>query len=225
MADKRKSVSKHPYWCKRSRISTPDLLFPYLLGPELFVSPPMSMVQTRPVYLMARSGGSLSNASSLISGYSSFANPIASFDSNLFPSNSGPLYTESNVAKDLSTRLTTQSVFPPQMDWCRPLGPSTSYMAPVQSDPMISISSNPYSDIQRFFQDFRLPDYTLDSFSGKLLDVVSSTTFSSGDVQTELHHAITRFIISACISKLWFLLSNYSVSGFLNFICNFLLYI
>ena len=85
------------------------------------------------------------------------------------------------------------------MDWCRPPGPSTSYMAPVQSDPMISISSNPHSDIQRFFQDFRLPDYTLDSFSGRLLDVVSSTTFSSGDVQTELHHAITRLIVSACV--------------------------
>ena len=80
MADKRKSVSKHPYWHRRSRISTPDLLFPYLPGPELFVSPPMSTVQTRPVYLTARSSSSLSNASSFISGYSSFANPIASFD-------------------------------------------------------------------------------------------------------------------------------------------------
>ena len=87
------------------------------------------------------------------------------------------------------------------MDWCGPPGPSTSYMAPIQSDPMISISNNPHSSIQRFFQDFRLPDYTLDSFSGKLLDVISSTTFSSGDVQTELHHAITRLIVSACVFK------------------------
>ena len=202
MADKRKSVSKHPYWYRRSRIPTPDLLFLYLPGPELFISPPMSTVQTRPVYLMARSGSSLSNVSSFISGYSSFANPIASFYSNLVPSNSGLLYTESDVVKDLSIRLTTQSVFPPRMDWCGPSGPSTFYMAPVQSDPIISISSNPHSDIQRFFLDFRLPDYTLDSFPGRLLDVVSSTTFSSGDVQSELHHAITRFIISACISKL-----------------------
>ena len=85
------------------------------------------------------------------------------------------------------------------MDWCRPSGPSTSYMAPVQSNPMISISSSPHSDIQRFFQDFRLPDYTLDSFSGRLLDVVSSTTFSSGDVQAELCHAITRLIVSVCV--------------------------
>ena len=183
MADKRKSVSKCPCWHRRSRISTPDLLFPYLPGPELFVSLPMSTVQTRPVYSTARSGSSLSNVSSFISGYSSFANPIASFDLNLVPSKSGPLYTESDVAKDLSIRSTTQSVFPPQMDWCGPPGPSTSYMAPVQSDSMSSISSNPHSDIQRFFQDFRLPDYTLDSFSGRLLDVVSSTTFSSGDVQ------------------------------------------
>ena len=81
------------------------------------------------------------------------------------------------------------------MDWCGPPGPSTSYIAPIQSDPMISISSNHHSGIKRFFQDFRVPDYTLDSFSGRLLDVVSSTTFSSGDVQTELWHAITRFTI------------------------------
>ena len=191
MVEKRKSVSKHPYWCRRSRISTPDLLFPYLLGPELFVSPPMSTVQTRPVYLTARSGSNLSSVSPFIPGYSSFVNPMVSFDSNLVPSNSGLLHTESGAVKDLSIRLTTQSVFPPRMDWCGPLGPSTSYMVPVQSNPMISISSNPHSDIQRFFQDFRLPDYTLDSFSGRLLDV-SSTTFSSGDVQTELCHAITR---------------------------------
>ena len=57
---------------------------------------------------------------------------------------------------------------------------------------MTSTSSNPQSDVQRFFQEFRLPDYTLDSFSGRLLDVVSSTTFSNGDVQAELHCAITR---------------------------------
>ena len=156
-------------WCRRNRISTPDLLFPYLLGPELFVSPPMSTVQTVPVYLTSRSGSSLSNASPFISGYSSFANPIAPFDSNLVPSNSGPSYTESDVAEDLSIRLTTQSVFPSQMDWCRPSGPSTSYIAPVQSDPMISISRNPYSDIQRFYQDFRLPNYTLDTFLGGFL--------------------------------------------------------
>ena len=72
-------------------------------------------------------------------------------------------------------------------------------MAPVQSDFMISTSSNPHSSIQRFFQDFRLPDYTLDSFSGRLLDVVSSTTFSSGDVQAELHPAITRLITSVWV--------------------------
>ena len=202
MADKRKSVSKCPYWHRRSRIPTPDLLFPYLPGPELFVSPPMSTVQTVPVYLNARSGSSLSNVSPFISGYSSSANPIMPFDSNLVPSNSGPSHTESDVAKNLSIRSTTQSVFPPQMDWCGPLGPSTPYIAPVQSDPMISISRNPYSDIQRFFQDFRLPNYTLDTFSGRFFDVVSSTTFSSGDVQTELCYAITRLIVSACVFKL-----------------------
>ena len=151
--------------------------------------------------MTARSGSSLSSASPFIPGYSLFVNPIASFDSNLVPSKSDLFHTESGIVKDLSIRSTTQSVFPPRMDWCGPLGPSTSYMVPVQSDPMISISSNPHSDIQRFFQEFRLPDYTLDSFSGRLLDVVSSTTFSSGNVQTELHHAINILIVSACVFR------------------------
>ena len=199
MAEKRKSVFKHPYWHRRNRTSTPDLLFPYLLGPELFVSAPMSTVQTRPVYSTARSSSSLSSASPFVPGYSSSANPMVSFDSNLIPSNFDPLHTESSVVEDLSLRSATLSVLSPQMNWCGPPGPSTSYMAPVQSDPMISISSSPQSNIQRFFQDFRLPDYTLDSFSGRLLDVVSSMTFSSGDVQAELHHAITRLIVSTCV--------------------------
>ena len=199
MAEKRKSVFKHPSQCRRNRTVTPDPLSPYLPGPELFVSPPMSSAQTRPVYSTARFGGSLSNVSPFMYGYSSPVNPMVSFDSNLVPPNSGLLHTESSVVKDLSIRLTTQSILPPWIDWCGPLGPSTSYMAPVQSDFMISTSSNPHSSIQRFFQDFRLPDYTLDSFSGRLLDVVSSTTFSSGDVQAKLHHAITRLIVSACI--------------------------
>ena len=181
MAEKRKSVSKHPYWHRRSRISTSDLLFTYLLGPELFVSPSMSTAETRPVYSTARFGGSLSSVSPFIPGYSSSANPMVSFHLNLVPADSGLLHTESGVVKDLSIRSRTQSVFLLQMDWCGPPGPSTPYMAPVQSNPMISISSSPHSDIQRFFQDFRLPDYTLDSFSGRLLDVVSNTTFSSGD--------------------------------------------
>ena len=113
MAEKRKSVSKCPYQCRRSRTSTPDLLFPYLPGPELFVSPPMSTVQTRPVYSTARSGSSLSSVSPFLPGYSSSANPMVSFDSNLVPSNSGILHTESGVVKDLSIRSTTQSVFSP----------------------------------------------------------------------------------------------------------------
>ena len=167
-----------------------------------------------PVYLTARSGSSLSNVSPFIPGYSSLANPIASFDLNLVPSNSGPSYTEPDVVEDLSIRSTTQSVFPPQMDWCGPPWPSTSYIAPVQSDSMISTSRNLHSDIQRFYQDFRLPNYTLDTFSGRLFDVVSSTTFTSGNVQTELCHAITRLIVSVCVLKFWFPLSNYSVSGF-----------
>ena len=199
MAEKRKSAFKHPYWHRRNRTSTPDLLFPYLLGPELFISPSMSTAQTRPVYSTARFGGSLSSASSLTPGWSSSANHMMSFNSTLVPSSSSQLYTESSVIKDLSIRSTAQSVFPLQMDWCGPPGPSTLYMAPAQSDFMISTSSNPHSSIQRFFQDFRLPDYTLDSFSGRLLDVLSSMTFSSGDVQADLHHAITRLIVSTCV--------------------------
>ena len=199
MAEKRKSVFKHPCQHRRNRTVTPDLLSPYLPGAELFVSPPMSSAQTRPVYSTARFGGSLSNASPFMYGYSPSVNPMASCDLNLVPSSSGLLHTESNVVEDLSIRSTTQSILLPQIDWCRPPGPSTSYMAPVQSNFMVSTSSNPHSSIQRFFQDFRLPDYTLDSFSGRLLDVVSSMTFSSGDVQAELCHTITRLIVSACI--------------------------
>ena len=68
-------------------------------------------------------------------------------------------------------------------------------MVPGQSNFMTFTSNNPQSGVQRFFQEFRLPDYTLDSFSGRLLDVVSSMTFSSGDVQAELRHAITRLMV------------------------------
>ena len=225
MAEKRKSAFKHPYQHRRNRTVTPDLLSPYLLGPELFVSPPMSSIQTRPVYSIARFGGSLSNMSPFILGYSSSADPMVSFDSNLASSSSGLLHTESSVVEDLSIRLTTQSILPLRIDWCGPPGPSTLYMAPIQSDFMIYTSSNPHSSIQRFFQDFRLPDYTLDSFSGRLLDVVSNMTFSSGDVQAELCHAITRLIVSACTFLNFNLLLDYSVFGFLNVICNFLLYI
>ena len=87
MVEKRKSAFKCPYWCRRNRTTTPDLLFPYLLGPELFISPPMLTVQTRPVYSIASSGSSLSSVSPFILGYSSSANPMVSFDSNLVSSN------------------------------------------------------------------------------------------------------------------------------------------
>ena len=228
MAEKRKSAFKHPYRCRRNRSSTPapDLLSPYLPGPELFISPPMSTIQTRPVYSTARSDSSLSSASPFTFRYSSSASPMMSFGLNLVPSSSGSSYNESSVVEDLSIRSTAQTILPPQLDWYRPSGPSTSYMVPTQSNFMTSTSSNPWSGVQRFFQEFRLPDYTLGSFSGRLLDVVSSMTFSSGDVQAELCHAITRLMAFACIfESLIFILLNYSVFGFLNFICDFLLYI
>ena len=108
MAEKRKSAFKHPYRHRRNRSSTPapDLLSPYLPGPELFISPPMSTIQTRPVYSTARSDSSLSIASPFIFGYSSSTTPMASFDSNPVLSSSGPLYTESSVVEDLSIRST-----------------------------------------------------------------------------------------------------------------------
>ena len=199
MAEKRKSAFKHPYRCRRNRSSTPalDLLSPYLPGPELFISPPMSSIQMRPSYSTARSDSSLSSASSFLIGYapSSNTNPMLSFDSNPIPSNSSSSYTESCIVQDLSVRSTTQSVLLLQIDWYGPSRPSTSYMIPTQSTFMTSTSSNPQSGVQRFFQEFRLPDYTLDSFSGRLLDVVSSTTFSIDDVQAELYHAITRLMV------------------------------
>ena len=202
MAEKRKSAFKCPHRHRRNRTSTPDLLSPYLPGPELFISPPISTIQTRPVYSTARSDSSLSSASPFIIGYSPSTNPMASFDSNLIPSSSGPLYNESSVVEDLSVRSTAQSILPLQIDWYRSSGPSTSYMVPAQSNFMTSTSSNPQSCVQRFFQEFRLLDYTLDSYSGRLLDVVSSMTFSSGDVQAELHHAITRLMVFCmCIFK------------------------
>ena len=117
MADKRKSAFKHPYRHRRNRSPTPalDLLSPYLPGPELFISPPMSTIQTRPAYSTARSDSSLSSVSSFTFGYSSAANPMMSFDSNLIPSNSGSFYTESSVVEDLSVRSTAQSIFPLQI--------------------------------------------------------------------------------------------------------------
>ena len=102
--------------------------------------------------------------------------------------------TLSLVLSKILVRSTAQSVLPLQIDWYGPSRPSTSYMVSTHSNFMTSTSSNPQSGVQRFFQEFRLPDYTLDSFSGRLLDVVSSMTFSSGDVQAELCCAITRWM-------------------------------
>ena len=197
MAEKRKSAFKCPYRHRRNRSFTPvhDLLSPHLLGLELFISPPMSTIQTRPAYSTARFDSSLSSVSPFSFGYSSSASPMMSLYSNLIPSSSGPSYNESSVVEDFSIRSTAQSVLPLQIDWYGPSRPSTSYMVPAQSNFMTFTSSNPQSGVQRFFQEFRLPDYTLDSFSGRLLDVVSSTTFSSGDVQAELCHTITRLMV------------------------------
>ena len=202
MAEKRKSVFKCPSRHRRNRSSTPalDLLSPYLPCPELFISSPISAIQTRPAYSSARVDSSLNSASSSSIGYAPYSgiNPTLSFDSNPILPNSSLFPTESGVVQDLSVRSATQSVLPLQIDWYGPSGPSTLYMVSTQSNLMTSTSSNSLSGVQRFFQEFRLPDYTLDSFSGRLLDVVSSTTFSSDNVQVELRHAITR-LMAFCI--------------------------
>ena len=195
MAEKRKSAFKHPYRHRRNRSSTtaPNLLSPYLPGPDLFISPSnvynsnkTCAIQLPDLIVVC------SSVSPFTFGFSSSTSPMVSFNSNPIPSNSGSFYTESTVVEDLSVRSTAHSVLPLQIDWYGPSRPSTLYMVPAQFNYMTSTSSNPQSGVQRFFQEFRLPDYTLDSFSGRLLDVVSSMTFSSGDVQAELCHAITR---------------------------------
>ena len=161
MADKRKSLCKCPYQHRKSRRSTLDLLTPYLLGPELILPSSMSVVQTMPVYSISRSCSNLSSASSFVTGNFSFVDSIAPFDLSLTPSSFGPLHIDSSVIEDLLIRSTTQSVFALQMDWCGPPGPSTSYTAPIPSGSMVS---------------------------GRLFDVVSRTTFVTGDIQMELHN-------------------------------------
>ena len=194
MVDKRKSLFKCPYQHRRSRRSTPDLLTPYLLGPELILPSPMSMVQTMPVYSISRSCSNLSSASPSVTGSSLFVNSIAPFDLSLASSSFGLLHIDSGVIEDLSIRSTTQSGFPSQMDWCGPPGSSTLYTAPIPSGSTVPTSRDPLPSIQRLYQDFRLPNYSLDTFSGRLFNVVSSTTFVTGDIQMELHCAITRLI-------------------------------
>ena len=154
MAEKRKSVFKHPSRCRRNRPSTPalDLLSPYLPGPELFISSPIPVIQTRPAYSSARVDSSLNSASSSSIGYAPYSgiDPTLSFDSSPIPPNSSLFPTESGVVQDLSVRSATQSILPPQIDWYGPSGPSTSYMVSTQSNPMISTSGNSLYGVQNF---------------------------------------------------------------------------
>ena len=126
MVDKRKSLFKHPYQHRRSRRSTPDLLTPYLPGPELILPSPMSVVQTMPVYSISRSCSNLSSTPPFVTGSSSFVNSIAPFNLVLVPSSFGPLHINTGVVEDLSISSVTQSVFPSQMDWCGP--PRAQYL-------------------------------------------------------------------------------------------------
>ena len=86
MAEKRKSVFKRPSRRRRNRSSTPvpDLLSPYLPGPELFISSPLSAVQTRPVHSSAAVVSSPRGAFVSPIGHVPYSgsNPTLSFDSN-----------------------------------------------------------------------------------------------------------------------------------------------
>ena len=127
------------------------------------------VITVKPKAKTSKSSSSLDNASPFITGYALSTDSIVPPDLSPIPPNYGPSCTESGVVEDFSIRSTTQSIFPPQTDWYGPTGPSTSYMTPVQFDPMISTSRNPHSNTQRPHQDFRLPNYTLDTFLGGFL--------------------------------------------------------
>ena len=131
-AEKRKSAFKHPHRCRRNRTSThvPDLLSS--ISPQVqnysFLHPCWQFKQDLSIQLPDLIS-SLSSAPPFLLGYSSSANPMVSSDLNLNPSSSGLLHTESSVVKDLSIRLTTQSIFLLWIGWYGPPGPSTLYMA------------------------------------------------------------------------------------------------
>ena len=187
----------------------------------------MSTNQTRPAYSSARFDSSLSSASSFLIGYSPVVNPMTTPNSNLIPSSSSSFYTESSVVKDLSVRSTAQFVLLPQIDWYGPLRPSTSYMVPAQSNYMTSTSSNPQSGVQR--NSFKNLGYQIIHWTvslGGFLMLFSSMTFSSGDVQAELHHAITRLMVFTCVFEtLISFVRLFCIWVFEFFICDFHLYI
>ena len=204
MVDERKSLFKCPYQCRRSRKLTPDLFTPYLPGPELIPPSPMSVNQTVPIFSVSRSFSNLTSAPPFPSRSPSFIYSVAPFDLGLGPSSSSFLHTNPSVVEDLSIRSTMHSVFPSQMDWCGPPGPSISYTASVPSGPRVPTIRDPSLSIQRFYQDFKFPNYPLDTFSGKLFDVTLSTVFIAGDTQAQLCHAITRLFFSYYIYILAF---------------------
>ena len=120
MAEKRKSAFKHPCRHRRNRSSTPtiDLLSPYLPGPELFISLPMSLVQTRPAFSSARFDSSLNSVSSLLTGSVPSSGSMSSPNSTPMSSNSGSMQSEPHTVQDLSIRSSAQSAFPPKINWC-----------------------------------------------------------------------------------------------------------
>ena len=82
MAEKRKSVFKHPSRCRRNRSSTPtpDFIVPHIFqGPELFIPSPILAFQTRPVYSSAIVDSSLRGVSFSSIGHG----PIFGFKSHI----------------------------------------------------------------------------------------------------------------------------------------------
>ena len=191
----RGSLFKHPYQHRRSRKLTPDLFTPYLPGPELIPLSPMSVNWTIPIFSVSRSFSNLTSAPPFPSRNPSFVNFIAPFDLGLGPSSSSFLHTIPSVVEDLSIGSTTHSVFSSKTDWYGPPGPSISYTAPVPSSPTVPTTRDPFLSIQRFYQDLKFLNYPLDTFSGKLFDVASSTVLVAGDTQAQLCYAITRLFI------------------------------
>ena len=186
-ADERKSLFKHPYQHRRSRKSTPDLFTPYPPGPELTLPSPMSVDQTMPVYSVSRSCSNLSSACFFVTGSSIFMDSVAPFDLSLAPSSSGLLYTNPGVVEDLSIRSTTCSVFPSQMPG--PVFHTQLLFLLVPQFPLVEI---PFLVSRHSIKILNFQNYPLDTFSGKLFDIASSTTFVTSDTQAELHCAITR---------------------------------
>ena len=162
----------------------------------------LSVNQTIPIFSVSRSFSNLTSAPPFPSRNPSFINSVAPFDLGL-GLQALVFHTNPSVVEDLLIGSTTHSVFLSQTDWCGPPGPNISYAAPVPSSPTAHTTRDPSLSIQRFYQDFKFPNYPLDTFSNKLFDVTSSTVFVDGDTQTQLCYAITRLFFFILFMYIW----------------------